>query len=298
MNFLVSKSLKGSFVSSTLNKALQKGSTISISGNDLYAPDIKTAIKQGVLIPLEEYSEEIASLSDDAMIVNRTDRVIVLGKVVLRPWQLLLVSKNTAQNSSILSAEQKGFISVVSDEKRYGKKTVIKEPIEKLDDTKKSSEKIEKNIIDNDDAEEKFVAGADRKVKPKVWNFREQEAEDAQFVPKTEDVINVDEEIEEDKTKTKKKATKKKINNKKTTKKTTPKKATSKKTIKKKEITSQKKKHKVLKPIGDKRIPKTEIDAIIELDSRGNPINKASDTLEHLIDSIDLEGEVSFVDQE
>ena len=47
MIFTVPKNFKGSFVLNTLNRALSKGMTVSISGNDLYASDIKMAISQG-----------------------------------------------------------------------------------------------------------------------------------------------------------------------------------------------------------------------------------------------------------
>ena len=40
------------------------------------------------------------------------------------------------------------------------------------------------------------------------------------------------------------------------------------------------------------------MDAAIELDSRGNPLSKASDVLQHMIDEIDSGKEVIFTDEE
>jgi len=50
--------------------------------------------------------------------------------------------------------------------------------------------------------------------------------------------------------------------------------------------------------VGDKRIPKNQMDAAVELDSRGRPLENASDALNHLIDSLTEPDEVSFVDDE
>ena len=55
---------------------------------------------------------------------------------------------------------------------------------------------------------------------------------------------------------------------------------------------------KVIEAVGDKKLPKTQADADIELDSRGNPLENASDTLNHLIDSLSSPEDLSFVDNE
>ena len=51
--------------------------------------------------------------------------------------------------------------------------------------------------------------------------------------------------------------------------------------------------------MGEKRLPKTAMDAAMDLDSRGNPIGeKPGDTLQHLIDSLNPPEDVSFSDDE
>ena len=114
MIFTVPKNFKGSFVLNTLNRALSKGMTVSISGNDLYASDIKTAISLGILVPVgEDYGEDKIGVSHDVVIVNTTSRVMVLGETVLNPNGSLLVSKDVLGDTSIKTAIKNGFIKVV-----------------------------------------------------------------------------------------------------------------------------------------------------------------------------------------
>jgi hypothetical protein len=306
MIFTVSESLKGSFVLNTLNRALSKGMTVSISGNDLYASDVKMAIASGFLISVgEEYGEDQIGVNHDVVIVNKTNRVIVLGETVLNPKGSLLVSKDILSNLAIRSAEKNGLIDIIS--KDAPKKKVSKKKVTKKKATKKKV--VKKKVVEEevfDEEKEQFIPGAERPMKAKVWNFREQESEDALLVPVTPDIIQVDEpEVEEvefvdepleaQKVNVKKKKVTKKAK-KKTTKKAKNKKAV-KKTIKKKGKATKKRKVKALEPVGDKRIPKTQMDAAIELDSRGRPIENASDALNHLIDSVESI-DVSFVDDE
>ena len=293
MIFTVPENFEGSFVLSTLKKVLSRGMSISICGNDLYALDVKMAIKKGMLVSIgDEYREEHANRSNSAMIVNRTDRVLVLGGLILRPWASLLVDKSSINDAVIQSAENNGFINVVSDENNLSSNKF----------KKYSSKDREKNITDytNDikpDIKPDFVVGADRKVKAKVWNFREQESEDAEIVPIAPDIINVIEKdsediefvdepivIEEGPSQLNKKTIKKKtINN----------------TNKKKVLTSKKKKVKAIEPIGEKKILKNKMEVSIELDSRGRPLVEGGvDALAHLIDSLNDSEEVSFVDDE
>jgi len=302
MIFAVPEDFKGSFVLGTLNKALSRGMTISITGNKLYAPDVKMAIQRGSLVPVgDDYNDEMASLSHDIVIANKTDRVLVLGDIVLKPWGALPVSRDALESASVRAAATNGFINVVSQE-------APKKPKKDKKDKKKVVEvveEVEEEVFDEE--AEKFIPGSERQVKAKVWNFREQESVDAQIVPTTPDIINVmedehedldfvDEPVEPQQVEVDKKATKKKTT-KKAVKKTTKKKAV-KKTIKKKVLATKKKKVKAIEPVGDKKIPKTQMDAIVELDSRGRPIENASDALNHLIDSLNAPADISFVDSE
>ena len=58
------------------------------------------------------------------------------------------------------------------------------------------------------------------------------------------------------------------------------------------------KKTKKLEPVGEKRESLTVADAAIELDSRGKPLTKPSDTLQHLIEEISGDTDVDFVDKQ
>jgi hypothetical protein len=52
MIFKVSDKIKGSCVLATLKKVLYSGIIVSINGNDLYEQDVKSAIKNGILVPI------------------------------------------------------------------------------------------------------------------------------------------------------------------------------------------------------------------------------------------------------
>ena len=283
MIFKVSEKIKGSCILPTLNRVISEGMELSITGNDLYQGDIKSAIKNGVLVPFKEkYTEEMSKTKPSVILTNKTDRVLILGDIVLKPKFSLSISKEKRNDLDILSAEKRGLIEIVSDEKK-----VTKEKIKKV-----TKEKSSDYIVPE--------SGEDRKVKPVVWDFREQEIKDAQVVPKAEDIVKIededikidfvdDEEKEEEEKKSTKKMTKKKTTTKKSVKKTT----------KKKETKAKSKKVKTVMPVGEKKELKTSMDAAIELDSRGNPLgNKPSDILQHLIDDINAPGDIDFADQE
>ena len=105
-----------------------------------------------------------------------------------------------------------------------------------------------------------------------------------------EDVVKIDEEIEIDKIEFVDKKRKKKV---------IKKKKITKKATKKKEIATKKKKVKTIEPVGEVKPIKTVADAAIELDSRGNPTGeKVSDTLQHLIDSLNAPKDIGFADTE
>ena len=305
MIFAVPENFVGSFVLSTLERALSRGMTISITGNDLYAPDVKIAIQRGSLVPVgDDYTKEMSQLSHDIVIVNKTDRVMVLGDIVLKPHGALPISKKALENAAIQAAVRNNFAELISQDKpKKVKKQAPKEVIEEVEEV----EEVEEEVFDEENNE--FIPGADRVVKAKVWNFQEQESEEAQVVPTIANLIDVTEEedpedidfVDEPKIKVNPKAKKKiakKKSKKKAVKKHVDKKAV-KKTNKKKVSTVKKKKVKALEPVGEKRVPKTQMDAAIELDSRGRPlVEGGSDALNHLIDAETGPEEISFVDGE
>jgi hypothetical protein len=328
MIFKVSENFKGSCVLPTLKKAIWANMTLSITGNDLRAEDIKDVVRKGILIPVDEdYDQDAIEMDHDVIIINNTDQVLVLGQTALRPNGSLPISKDDAKIPEIITAAEDGIITILSDE---GEEPYIKKKVAKKKKKKKAKAKVEKpkETEEIEEVEEKDVevietheyvapeTGEDKEPVAMTWDFREKKAVEAVKIPKSEDFVRVgdgefddvdfidgeDEEEVEVKKVVKKKAvqkkTKKKTKKKAAKKKTTKKKASVRKT-KKKGTKTKSKKVKTLKPVGEKRLPKTEIDAIMELDSRGNPIgDKPGETLRHLIDSIDTGEDVSFVDDE
>jgi len=162
MIFKVSKKLKGSCVLTTLNKAISAGMTISIEGNNLYAGDIKAAIREGVLISADKkYTQKVSKIKHDVVIVNQTEKVVVLDNFVLRPLASISISKSDQNSPSIQTAKDNGLIKIISDEKVKVKKS-SKKPIKE----EKADYVVPKN-------------GEDREVKPKAWDLRAQELKEA-----------------------------------------------------------------------------------------------------------------------
>ncbi len=277
MIFKVSKNFKGSCVLPTLGKAIWADMSVSVGGNNLRADDIKDAVKKGILIPIDEdYEAEDFQKDHDVIIINKTEQVMVLGKITLRPLGSLPISKDKARALPIIEAAEAGNITILSDE---GDESYIK--------IKKKSQKKQK--INKKKEQFKFTiseTGEDKDVTPVTWNFRTKEIEEAKKISKSEVSLDIG-----DTEKTKKKKTKKK--------KVVKKKVSAKKKTKKKEITGKSKKVKTIEPVGEKKTPKTVADAAIELDSRGNPIGEIpGETLQHLIDNLNAPKEISFVDDE
>lgn len=285
MLFKVPQTYKGSFVLNTLKCTLKAGQIISISESKVSYPDVQAAIKAQVLVPSEEdiYDEEKYQKSSEAMIVNNTDKVLVLGKnIILKPWASLLIEKEELKNGSIAAAQKEGYIVIASDDNSYKNsyKAEKKENIIKAEKEEKPEEKPEEK--------KDFIIGEDRKVVPKVWDFRNQQIKEATEVPKTIEIKMIDEEKEEEDKKVdfvdsveepveKPKNGQKNKNQRKTAKK---------KTTKKEDNKSEKQK-----------TTKDDIIAI-EMDSNGRAIKTAADALQHLIDNINKDEEISFVDKE
>lgn len=287
MIFRVPKNFEGSCVLNTLKQALRAGTTISICGNKLYAPDVRRAIEQGLLEPMDpKYKKK--DTSSNVMIVNKTNQVLVLGDLVLRPTAALMVDRDAVGATSVQAAKKNNLVNIIYGESTAAmrKKSSIKK---KAQSTKKKKVKtIKPKTIKKKD----IKSGEDIDVEPVVWDFKTKKTKKAEKVPKTPNVIRIDEEKDEKEVDfiDKKPAKKKR-------KKTTRKKSR-KKISKKKDKHLKKKKVKAIKPVGDVRPPKTVADAAIELDSRGNVIKKASDELQHMIDSLSTPKEMSFVDEE
>lgn len=292
MIFKVSEDYDGTFVLSSIGVILRAGKKICIEKNKILSPDVKMAIKNKILIPFDEecskeYEEKYSNKSHEMMVMNRTDKILSIGDIILKPWVCLLVSKkDVTNNESFKNAEEKGYIAIISDDSNFN------------DIEKYNLDKNESNIsgVNKINSKKNKDEKNEKDSTPVVWDFDKQKTKEAEKIEVTAQPRYVDEDEDKledgEKKVNKKKTTKKKATKKKATKKKTPnKKATKKKISKKKTV---KKENKEIKPVGDKRV-KTEED-IIELDSRGNPIDKPSDVLIDLIESV--ESEVSFVDEE
>lgn len=298
MLFKVPKTYKGSFVLNSLKCTLRAGQSISIPDNKISLPDIKAAINAKVLVPETEESEfgkDAYEKSSDAMLVNNTDRVLVLGdKIVLRPWGSILIGKSETRNNAIRLAEESGFVTIVSDEidyeEEYKKLILSKKKENQQIEQEEQSPQIEATEKKETKEEDQFVIGEKRKTVAKVWDLRSQKMVDAKVVPKTEDPIIADlndskeevdfvdqedviEEKEEDIEKELEEAMKK-IS----------------------EKASQGIKKKDVKP-KTKKINKADESLIIDVNADDSETT-ASEALRHMIDDIQKTEEISFVDHE
>jgi hypothetical protein len=298
MIFKVSEKFKGSCVLGTLNRPIWAGVELSIGGNDLYAVDVKAAIKKGILVPVDEkYTKKMEKTSDHIKIINKTNSTVILGEIVLGPFVSRLISKEERNIPSLLTAEENNVIKIISD-KNEEVEEVEEVEIEENDNEiiNKEEEKTKEEDLNKKVEYVVPETGEDKEVEPVVWNFKSKKAEKAITVPKTEGLIEIDEDenkvdfIDKEKNKTKKVIKKRKYSKKK---------KSTKKIATKKKVKSKKKKNvKTIQTVGEEKVNKTAADIAIELDSRGNPIgDKPSDTLKHLIESITPE-DIQFTDQE
>ena len=295
MRFIVDPQFKGRLVLNSISSPLYANAIVSISKDSLYASDIRNAIKNKLLIPEEGDREEYEKIKEEARIriVNKIDKVLILKDINLRPkgspGSSLIINKAIAEKDYIQKAKINGVIELIElEEKKEIKK---EEKVKEGPDLKVEEEDIFKE-------EDKTTAV--------TWDFKGQELKKAEKTPKTKSIddgkIIDEDEIEESSeelvvVKIPEKIIPKKVIKKKTKKrKIAKKKTTKRKTTKKKEIKS-KKTNKVIEAVGEVKTEKNSVDVAIELDSRGNPINKASDWFQDLIDEV-ADTEVSFVDEE
>ncbi len=290
MIFKVSEKFEGSCVLPTLNKSIWAGMNLSIGGNDLYAPDIKTAIQKGILISVDKkYNKEMAKIKPNIVVTNNTSKVLILGSKTLRPNGSLTINKDDEDMLAIESAAKNKLVNIATD----------KEKAKKILSKKKKDEKIESKKEEPFEKVEyvKPETGEDREPEAVVWNFKTKDTENAPKVPKVGEFTKFDKEENEDVDFIEEKE--KPIKKKKKKKKKSKKKKAVKKATKKKGKAIKKKKVKSIEPVGEKKLPKTQVDAAIELDSRGKPIGeKPGEILQHLIDEVNNPGEVDFVDDE
>ncbi len=292
MIFKVPDDVKGSFILSSLNKACWAKMQISITGNDLYASDVKAAVKRGILVPfIEGEYDGIEDISNEAVIVNRSGRNLVLDNVVLKPGKSAIISRTQAESGIMQGAESDGLISIITESPVLGNK------LEKKKTTKKKTTKKKKTTVEYVEPIENHIEKPNTVAK--VWDFQKGESQDAEMVNKVSDVIEIDmgDDIEEnvDMIDNTKKSIKKKTAKKKSTKKKKTAKKVTKKAAKKKGKSAKSKKIKEIRPVGEVR---EHLDVAMPLDSRGNPIGeKPSDVLKSLIDE-HTPDDISFADKE
>lgn len=280
MFFKVSDDYKGSFVLSSIGVTLKAGKKVHIEGRKILSPDVKMAIKNGILSPLDENDEYVNKYSckkSEALVMNKTDKILSIGDTVLKPFASLLISKDLVDSKFFKTAESKGYISIISD-----------------DDLKEdSTENNEKVNIKTSIKKGKIVDGEKMETKPVVWDFDKQKLKDAEVIEVTaKDIKTVGEEdnktaenetlfVDEENKKDNeipisKDEEKIKINR------------------KKKDSASKKDNEKKIKPVGEEKQIIGNADE--DLDSRGNPNKKASDALRHFIAEIE-QADIDFVDK-
>lgn len=189
MLFKVSNEYKGSLILNTLKHSLKGGQTIFINDQDLTSSDVKAAIKSKILIPMDEetYSTQHSQRTGQALIVNRTDKIIVLGQISLKPYSSIIIDEDKSYNGAMGAAEKAKIISITRDNNfDIQQKSIYKENIQ------------QENILQEDILQEDFIAGEDRKVEPVVWNFNKQKVEKAEKIISSDEIINVDDENGED----------------------------------------------------------------------------------------------------
>ncbi len=188
MLFKVSEKFKGSCVLPTIKKAIWANMIISITGNDLRANDIKDVVRKGILVPVDEdYDHDLIEKDHDVIIINNTDRVLVLGQTALRPNGSLPISKDDAKIPEIMAAAEDGIITILSDEEEEpyvkSKKRAKKKTIKKKKTTKKKAKKKDVKVIEAPD----FVTpetGEDKEPVAVTWNPQTQQTEKAVKNPK------------------------------------------------------------------------------------------------------------------
>lgn len=281
MIFRVPDDFKGTFVLNSISKVLWAKAQVTIEGNDLYAPDVKSAIRKKVLVPIIEGEYDgLEGMGHKVLIVNKTPKTIVLGNITLRPYRSLPVDRDFAESNLVINAQQRELISIVSNDD-----VVIDTKKNKTDKKNRDNISISQTDEEEDDNDkEDTKENKSKEIKTdntvaKIWDFQKQASIDVEMNKQSTEPRIIKEENKGE-IKPKRKYTK----NKKSKKKSSLKK-------KIKEKTTGKKKVKVVKPVG--QVKETE-DIAIPLDSRGNPIGeeKPSEVVKKIVDGI------GFVDKE
>ena len=325
MKFKVSEKVKGSLILKSLGRAVSTGTTVYVEGDSLYANDIQMAIKAGLLTPSTpeekiEVREKIINKTNEAVIVNKTDRVVIIGNFPIRPNGSAIKDLSKLDMNVLRKCIENGLIQVITDvdEEMSNDKfpTTNKVKTEKIEQAEQIELESGIEILEETDAsapqspedelaqliEESDRGGYDGEEvsedredgsKCVVWDFRKQENKKPKVVPKTVQKMITEEEPDvkmidalDEANDVEEDKEIKLINDKIESMK---KKLAQKKAYKKK--SSKKKDNKAVKT---KFTRESEENIAPSLDSRGNPL---VNDMTHMVDATNGD-EISFCDQE
>ena len=330
MKFKVSAKVKGSLILKSLGRAVSAGSTVYVEGNALYADDIQRAIKVGLLTPLTEeekveVKEKIIDKTNEAVIINKTDRVVIVGNFPIRPNGSAIKDLNKLDMNALRKSVENGLVQVITDvdegvfDDATEEEVIETPPVEEtkpvevdelsdgidiLEDTPtelspedelaqliKEAEGIVEDKVEPAPEPEEMSEEREDGSKCVVWDFRAQETKKPKVVPKTIQKMITEEEDDVDMVDALDEVNEEDEEIQSITDKIEKmkKQLAQKKASKKK--APKKKDSKVIKTKFNKE---SEEDIAQALDSMGNPL---SDDMTHMIDAANGT-EISFCDQE
>ena len=315
MKFTVSKKVKGSLILKPIGRPVSAGASVYIEGASLYSDDVKRAIKSGLLLPdgpeeTKKVKQNIMTKTTEAVIINKTDRVVIVGNCPIRPNGSIMKEISQLDMNSIRKSVENGLIQVITDvdeelfvnddgiiSNSSQEENEIIEENNELEDGIDILEDSNKNdtddVIEEMSAEEelaKIIEEAEDKTNAFVWDFRAQEKKKPQIVPKSGqkiidfdkdnkdeiDMIDALDEVNEEDNEDVDMISNK-INN-----------------IKKKVSSKKESKKKDSKAVKPKIIKDADGPVVQALDSMGRPL---TDDMSHMVGDFDSE-EISFADKE
>jgi len=209
MKFKVSSKVKGSLILKSIGRPVSSGAILYIEGHSLYADDIQRAIKSGLIESVNkedkiEIQENIIDKTTEVVVINKTDRTVIVGNVSIRPNGSTIKDIADINLNAIKQAVKRGLIQVIRDvdEDMFEDVSPTEEIVEKVTDVSE----IEQGI---DILEEKFPTDelADfikeiesekieeiEEVKSVVWDAKQQKMVKPQTAPKTGQQLLYDEE--------------------------------------------------------------------------------------------------------
>lgn len=279
MRFKVSSKVKGSLMLKSIGRPVVAGTTVHIDDHKLYASDTQRAIKAGLLVPTnpseeKELKKEVLNKTAEAVIINKSDRVVIIGDISIRPKGSTIKEISKLDLNAIQNCLEKNLIQVIIDidQELFLSKTNIKQDNFKIDDilvdsdSNLTSEDILQNLDDRfktkddnstlspEEELSQLLGDSEKKTSSGVWDFRTQTIKEAEVVPKSgQKMVDLEEE------KVKKDNSIEHHTNKK-----------------------------------EKEVMERNNNIVIELDSMGNPLQESS--MNHMIGNDDSINEISFVD--